>query len=301
MFLAQVGLLSAMASTAASTSAATPPRWRSQRPAVSAIVPARNEAPCIGAVVRDLLALRALSGEPLVMEVVVADNGSTDGTAQVAWQAGARVVDVPQAGYGRACWEAIQASRGDVLLFVDGDGAAVPTEAEALLGELVEGADLVIGVRRRIEAHAMSPTQRFGNGLACFLMRLIWRMPASDLGPYRVIHRRAFDTLNMRDRSFGWTVEMQVRAHVLGLRVSEVPVTWRNRAAGVSKISGTLRGAALAGVGILGMIARLWWRERQRSAAAHPAPTASSADARPLPPAVPTPQESAHRFFPPSP
>ncbi len=235
------------------------PPWR-----VSAIVPARNEAPCITAVVRLLLAQRQANDEPLLLEVIVADNGSSDSTAQLASAAGARVVAVPQPGYGRACWEAVQASGGEVLLFVDGDGAADPADAAALLAELALGADLVIGVRQRPDAGAMSTPQRWGNGLACCLMRLIWRMPVSDLGPHRAIKRQAFDALDLRDRSFGWTVEMQVRAHALGLRVAHVPVRWHARAGGVSKISGTWRGVLGAGAGILGMIARLWWREKRR-------------------------------------
>ena len=231
---------------------------------VSAIVPARNEAACIAAVVQGLLAQRTDAGTPLLLEVVVADNGSTDGTAAVAQAAGARVVAVPQPGYGRACWHGAQASRAEVLLFVDGDGAAPPGEAGGVLAGLAGGADLVIGVRKRVEPGAMTYTQRFGNGLACWLMRRLWRMPARDLGPFRAIRREAFDAMAMQDRGFGWTVEMQVRAHVLGLRVVEVPVAWHARRAGVSKISGSLSGVLGAGIGILGMIARLWWRERRR-------------------------------------
>ena len=255
----------------------------SPRPKVSAIVPARNEAPCIAAVVRDLLAQRSASGAPLLLEVIVADNGSTDGTARIARAAGARVVDVPQPGYGRACWEAVRASRGEALLFVDGDGAADPQDAGALLAELARGADLVIGVRQTPDPGAMTGAQRFGNGLACALMRLLWRMPVTDLGPHRAIRRDAFDALDMHDRSFGWTVEMQVRAHALGLRVAQCPVRWHARTGGVSKISGTLRGVVGAGLGILGMIARLWWRERHRppntGAPLHP----SRVQARPFP------------------
>lgn len=231
---------------------------------VSAIVPARNEAPCIDAVVRGLWALRTPQGAPLLMEVLVADNGSWDDTARIAREAGARVIPVSRPGYGRACWEAVRASRGSVLLFVDGDGAVEPLDAPALLDAIASGAALAIGVRENPDAGAMTFTQRFGNALACRLMRLLWRMPVADLGPHRAIRRTAFDALDMRDRSFGWTVEMQVRAHVLGLRVVERPVQWHARTAGVSKISGTLRGVIGAGVGILGMIARLWWRERRR-------------------------------------
>ena len=231
---------------------------------ISAIVPARNEAPCIAAVVAGLSKLRRADGAPLLAEIVVVDNGSDDGTDVVAERAGARVVLAPEPGYGRACWEGVQQSGGDVLLFVDGDGAADPLDATALIAALAGGADLVIGVRVRPDLGAMSVTQRFGNGLACLLMRLVWRMPVDDLGPYRAISRSAFDALELRDRKFGWTVEMQVRAHLLGLRVVQVPVRWHNRSAGHSKISGTVAGVIGAGVGILGMIGKLYWREHRR-------------------------------------
>jgi hypothetical protein len=154
------------------------------------------------------------------------------------------------------------------LLFVDGDGAADPHDAAALLTEIAHGAALAIGVRHAPDPQAMSLAQRFGNHLACRLMRLVWRMPVDDLGPYRAIRRSAFDAIAMQDRSFGWTVEMQVRAHVLGLRVATCPVRWHARSGGVSKISGNVRGVIGAGFGILGMIARLWWRERRRPLAA---------------------------------
>jgi glycosyltransferase involved in cell wall biosynthesis len=234
------------------------------RPRVSAIVPARDEAPCIGAVVKALLAQRDATGAPLIDEVIVADNGSTDGTAQIAQAAGARTVFVAQAGYGRACWDAVQTSTAQVLLFVDGDGAADAHDAHALLTAINAGADMAIGVRVAPAAGAMSAPQIFGNGLACALMRWIWRMPVQDLGPHRAIRRSAFDALDMQDRSYGWTVEMQLRAHQLHQRVVDVPVAWYARAGGQSKVSGTVRGVWGAGVGILGMITRLWWRERQR-------------------------------------
>jgi glycosyltransferase involved in cell wall biosynthesis len=208
--------------------------------------------------------LRTPGGQALDFGVVVADNGSTDATGQVARDAGARVIEVPQPGYGQACWAAVQASTGDVPLFVDGDGAAGPLDAPALLAALEAQSDLVIGVRPCPDAGAMSPPQQFGNALACALMRWLWRMPANDLGPYRAIRRSTFDVLDMQDRRFGWTVEMQARAHSLGVRVAELSVCWHARSAGTSKISGTLCGVVGAGIGILGMIARLWWRERAR-------------------------------------
>ena len=233
---------------------------------VTAIVPARNEAECIAIVVRGLIGQRDAQGQALLHEVLVVDNGSTDGTGDIARRCGARVLEVVQAGYGRACWEGAQASEGDVLLFVDGDGAADPRDVGRLLTEIRRGADLVIGVRERPAPGSMTAPQRWGNALACALMRLIWGVPAHDLGPYRAIRRSAFDALHLRDRAYGWTVEMQVRAHRIGLRVAQCPVAWHARIAGQSKISGTLRGVFGAGVGILGMIARLWLQERQRPA-----------------------------------
>ena len=238
-----------------------------QRPFITAIVPARNEAACIATVVQGLLAQRDADGVALIHEVLVADNGSTDGTGDIARQSGARVIYVEQPGYGRACWEAAQASRADVLIFVDGDGAADPQQAALLLAHIAAGADMVIGVRTHPEAGAMTFTQRWGNVLATTLMGLIWSVLADDLGPYRAIRKSAFDALHLRDRAFGWTVEMQVRAHRIGLAVVQCPVAWRARMGGQSKISGTWRGALGAGLGILGMILRLWLQERRRPAA----------------------------------
>lgn len=232
---------------------------------VTAIIPARNEEGNIAAVVQALLQQTHVAGDQLINEVIVADNGSDDGTARVAKAAGATVVSVPIAGYGRACWEASRVARGDVLLFVDGDGAADPRDAAAILNKVVEGADLVVGERRDPDPQSMSGVQRFGNAFACALIRVLWRAPVYDLGPYRAIRRTAYDTIDMRDRSFGWTVEMQVRAHLLRMQVVPVPVAWHARASGDSKISGTLLGVFGAGVGILGMVCRLWLRERRRS------------------------------------
>ncbi len=231
---------------------------------ISAIIPARNEADCIAAVINGLKKLRSEQGTPLLHEIVVTDNGSIDRTASNALQAGAQVIEEPVAGYGQACWTAASVCRGNALLFVDGDGAADPRDALALIEALKDGADLVIGVRTNPDLGAMSLVQGFGNALACWLMRLIWRMPVSDLGPFRIIRREAFDRLDLRDRQYGWTVEMQVRAHAVGLVVTQVPVRWHVRSAGQSKISGTVRGVIGAGLGILGMIARLWWCERRR-------------------------------------
>jgi glycosyltransferase involved in cell wall biosynthesis len=237
---------------------------QSAKPRVSAIVPARNEQGCIASVVVGLLLQKWSTGEPVFDEVVVANNGSTDRTADIAASAGARVIWVPSEGYGQACWEGVQASSGDVLVFVDGDGAVDPSEAAPLISAIHAGADLVVGVRLAPDEGAMTSTQLFGNALACKLMRYVWGVPTRDLGPFRAIRRDAFNDLQMRDRGFGWTVEMQIRSQRLLHTVVQIPVSWRVRAAGKSKISGTLKGTMGAAIGILGMIARLWWQEWRR-------------------------------------
>lgn len=231
---------------------------------VSAIIPVRNEAACIAQVVSEFRALRRADGTALLAEIIVADNGSTDTSGDIALRAGALVVAVPIAGYGRACWEAAKVSASDAFLYVDGDGACNPQDAFALIGLLETGADLVIGVRHNDSPQAMTPPQRFGNRLSCLLLRLIWGIPTPDLGPYRAIRRDAYEALFMQDRSYGWTVEMQIRAHQIGLAVAECPVGWRARVAGHSKVSGTVRGVVGAGFGILGMIFKLWVAELRR-------------------------------------
>ncbi len=233
---------------------------------VSAIIPALNEAQTIELVVRDLIGLKDDDGKALLLETIVANNGSTDTTKRLALAAGARVIDVGQRGYGQACWEASDQALGEILVFVDGDGAVDVNDIHKLLNGIAEGADLVIGNRRNFDPGSMTTTQVFGNWLSCRLMNLIWGMEAQDLGPLRAIRRTAYLALNMQDRSYGWTVEMQVRAHVLGMCTKQCDVSWRARAGGVSKVSGTVRGAIGAGVGILGMIFRIWLNERRRSA-----------------------------------
>jgi len=192
--------------------------------------------------------------------LIVADNGSTDRTAQVARAAGATVVFEPERGYGAACLAALALVRPevDIVLFVDSDGSDVVADASKIIASLVDGsADLVIGSRvaGSIEPGAMTPPQRFGNWLAPLLVRLIWGVRYSDLGPFRAIRRDALERLAMQDRDFGWTIEMQVRAAKQGLRIIEVPTGYRRRI-GISKISGTIRGVLLAGTKILFVIGR---------------------------------------------
>lgn len=231
---------------------------------VVAIVPAYNEALAITSVVTGLTALMDLAGQPLLARVIVTDNGSTDGTGNLATLAGAVVVHEPRRGYGYACMAGIHAAHdADILLFVDGDHSIVYAETNALLAPFDEGADLVIGARKNIAPGAMTLPQLFGNGLACRLSRLLWKVPMSDLGPFRAITQYALRQIDMQDMTYGWTVEMQLRAFELGQKVVEVPVSLNCRI-GQSKVSGTVRGVIGAGVGIFSMIGKLWWRSRRR-------------------------------------
>jgi glycosyltransferase involved in cell wall biosynthesis len=219
---------------------------------VSVIIPALNEAASIG---------RVLDAIPrdLVSERLVVDNGSTDETARVAGEHGARVLAEPERGYGAACLRGIAAvSSPDVVVFLDGDFSDHPEELPLLLEPIRSGAaDLVIGSRtRKPEARAaLLPQARFGNWLACRLMALFFGAHHTDLGPFRAITALALARLAMRDRDFGWTIEMQVKAARAGLRVVEVPVSYRKRI-GQSKVSGTVLGSVRAGVKILIVIFR---------------------------------------------
>lgn len=263
---------------------------------VTVIIPALNEAPSIGQVVTGLFALEvcsrcqrmAYSNESgkqavinlsradkycsndcgrsctkLVDEVVVGDNGSSDDTAQIARRCGAIVINEPQPGYGAACLAALSAPvEMDLVVFVDGDHSVVPEELPFLLDPLISGADLVIGSRTlgSCANGALSIPQRMGNRLASALMEFLWDGKVTDLGPFRAITYQALEQIQMTDRRFGWTVEMQIRALQLSLKTVEIPVTTRARI-GKSKIGGTVKGIIGASHGILGMIARLYWRQ----------------------------------------
>ena len=216
---------------------------------IGIVIPALNEAPALPHV------LPAIPG--WVSEVIVVDNGSSDGTAAVAASLGARVVDEPRRGYGQACLAGIAAlSPGiDTVVFMDADASDRPEEMDRLLAPIAAGsADMVIGSRPLgAEPGALTPQQRFGNALACWLIRLLWSVRFTDLGPFRAISRAALARLEMQDRNFGWTVEMQVRAAGRGLRCAEIAVGYRRRI-GQSKVSGTLSGSFKAGVKILWVI-----------------------------------------------
>jgi len=225
---------------------------------VDALIPALNEEHSVAAAVERLRALG-------LRRVVVVDNGSRDATADRARKAGAEVVLEPRRGYGTACLAGLahlSVDPPDVVLFMDADLSDMPEEARQLLEPITEGAaDLVIGSRvlgmrqGRVERGALTPVQRFGNALTCLLLRRLYGTQATDLGPFRAIRWDSLHALVMRDRDFGWTVEMQVKAARDGLRVVEVPVGYQRRRAGVSKVSGNLTGAVKAGAKILYTVA----------------------------------------------
>jgi glycosyltransferase involved in cell wall biosynthesis len=225
---------------------------RAPRPRVAVVIPALDEERSLP------LVLDALP-KGLVDDVVVVDNGSADGTARVAAAAGARVVSEPRRGYGSACLAGVAAAdRAEVVAFLDADFSDRPEELPLVLAPILEGrADLVVGSRTlgRRDRGALLPHARFGNWLATTLIRVLFGASFTDLGPFRAIRADALRRLEMRDRDFGWTVEMQVKAARHGLRCAEVPVSYRRRV-GRSKISGTLRGTVGAARKILGTILR---------------------------------------------
>lgn len=229
---------------------------------VDVVIPALNEEEALPRVLADLpRAGDALPGGARVRQIVVADNGSTDRTADVAREAGAFVVRASERGYGSACLAALahlRQSPPGIVAFVDADHSDDPRELPLVLAPLLAGqADLCVGSRTlgAFEPGAFSPAQAFGNRLAPALLRLLYGARVTDLGPFRAIGWEALESLRMRDRDFGWTVEMQAKAFRAGLRVAEVPVTYRRRRLGRSKISGTLRGVWGAGTKILWTIA----------------------------------------------
>ncbi len=205
----------------------------------------------------------------LVDRIIVCDNGSTDDTASIAAASGAIVTYEPARGYGAACLAALAVEADkDIVAFVDADHSVVASELPTLIQPLHNGADLVIGSRTlgQTEKGALSVPQQFGNALASWLIRKLWSADVTDLGPFRATTQATLNDLQMTDRQFGWTVEMQVRALQLGKRVDEVPVNTLKRI-GKSKISGTVRGVIGAGNGILGTIFKLYLTGSRKNAA----------------------------------
>ena len=216
---------------------------------VVVIIPAYNEARAIGRVVQDIPV-------DLVMEVVVVDNASTDDTADNARRAGATVISENRRGYGFACLRGITYAKQhdpDIAVFLDGDYSDHPDEMKLLLEPILRRkADFVVGSRTTgaCEPGAMLPQAILGNRWACWLMRRLWGVRYTDLGPFRAIRFADLIRLNMQDTTFGWTIEMQIKAHLAGLRIAEVPVSYRRRT-GISKITGTVQGTIRASVKIL--------------------------------------------------
>src|SRR3954447_11019330 len=223
---------------------------------ISVIIPALNEEEPIAAVVRECLTTG------LAAEVIVVDNGSSDSTAERAKAAGARVVSEPTPGYGRACATGVRALpvECDLVVFLDGDGSDCPEFIPQLVGPIRRGEqDFVIGSRTRgqRERGSMNFQQVFAGRVAGWLLRLLYGVSYSDMCPFRAIRREALDRLGMKELTYGWNLEMQMRAARARLRVLEVPVDHRCRTGGESKVSGTLRGTFVAGTRIIATLFRV--------------------------------------------
>lgn len=218
--------------------------------AVKVIIPAYNEAAAILKVIGDI--------PNFVQEIIVVDNGSTDPTSEVAKRAGATVLIEPNKGYGFACLKGIEYiqnsnQKTDIIVFIDGDYSDYPQQMFEIIAPILnQNIDFVLGTRKKnlSEKGAMRPQQRFGNWLATNLMRLFFDSKFTDLGPFRAIKYQVLQQLSMKDKTYGWTIEMQLKILKQNFTYMEVPVKYRNRI-GVSKVSGTLKGTIFAGVKIL--------------------------------------------------
>ena len=222
-------------------------------PIIKVIIPAYNEQDSIGNVILDI--------PKMVDEVIVVSNNSTDNTEINAKQAGATVLQEPRKGYGYACLKGMdyiteQTTKPDIIVFLDGDYSDYPEQLTEIIAPIVnEDIDFVVGARveKLRESGAMTPQQVFGNWLATFLMKLFFNARFTDLGPFRGIKYNKLLALDMQDKTYGWTVEMQLKVLKQKMSYREIPVKYRNRI-GVSKVSGTVKGTIFAGVKILGWI-----------------------------------------------
>jgi glycosyltransferase involved in cell wall biosynthesis len=226
---------------------------------VSVIIPTHNEAGAIERVLTDL-------SSDLTTEVIVVDSNSTDGTLEIAARMGARVVQEPRRGYGRACLTGLAAANSpDVVVFLDGDYSDRPSELPILLAPIIEGrADITLGSRlhSRNSAAALPWHQVFGNRLAASLIRFLYGLNISDLGPFRAARADVLRAIALEEMTYGWAVEMILKGALAGFRVVEVPVSYHPRI-GKSKISGTLKGTVGAGWFILSLIVRYYFRRRR--------------------------------------
>ena len=225
---------------------------------VSVIIPTHNEAQAIERVLADL-------PSDLSTEVIVVDSNSSDGTPEIAAKLGARVIQEPRRGYGRACLTGLAAANSpDVVVFLDGDYSDRPSELPILLAPIIEGrADITLGSRlhARNSAEALPWHQAFGNRLAAGIIRLLYGLEISDLGPFRAGRAEVLRALALEEMTYGWAVEMILKGALAGYRVVEVPVSYYPRI-GKSKISGTLKGTAGAAWFILSLIVRYYFRRR---------------------------------------
>lgn len=218
---------------------------------VKVIIPAFNEQNAVGLVIDEI-------PKNLVSEIIIVDNGSTDDTCEVAESKGATVLKESIRGYGQACfcgmtYIANQSDKPDIVVFLDGDHSDYPDEMEKLLSPIISNnVDLVIGSRAKgqKEAGSMTPQQIFGNWLATTLIKLFYGISYSDLGPFRAVRYDSLLAIDMQDRTYGWTVEMQLKAAKLKMNIEEISVNYRKRI-GVSKVSGTVKGTILAGYKII--------------------------------------------------
>jgi glycosyltransferase involved in cell wall biosynthesis len=226
---------------------------------VSVIIPTHNEAESIGRVLADLPA-------DIVTEVVVVDSNSTDGTPEIASEMGARVLHEPRRGYGRACLTGLANTQNpDVVVFLDGDYSDRPSELPIILAPIIEGqADITLGSRfgHKSNPGALPWHQSFGNRLAAGLIRLLYGVKVSDLGPFRAGRADVLRRLELQENTYGWAVEIILKGALGGFRIVEVPVSYYPRI-GKSKISGTLRGTAGAAWFILFLIVRYYFRHRK--------------------------------------
>jgi len=223
--------------------------------AVSVIIPALNEEEPIAGVVREVAATS------IPVEIIVVDNGSTDATAERAREAGARVVKAPR-GYGRACAAGVAALRPqcEIVVFLDGDGSDCPGFMNQLVDPIASGThDFVIGSRTRgqREPGSMNFQQISSGRIAGLILQLLYGVRYTDMCPFRAIRRSALEKLGMWEETYGWNLEMQMKAARNGLRILEIPVNHRRRAGGESKVSGTLRGTFLAGARIIATLLRI--------------------------------------------